>query len=163
METKLNKNCTPGGEPAKPGNPLSAETGPTDSGGEAAINRSYNGNHRKFEKEHGQWKIWRQHVTRAQAEAKYTKLLGDTQTHLEALEAAVQAASNTKMDIKNGIRALGICFREFQNSARMIGMTRNPDATEQRVRNLQQHRQHQQQIQHTQTMKLINTIREEQL
>ena len=33
MDIKLKENSTPGGEPDKPGNPLSAETGPTDSGG----------------------------------------------------------------------------------------------------------------------------------
>ncbi|CAI6360091.1 unnamed protein product [Macrosiphum euphorbiae] len=159
MDSQHKINSTPGGELAKPGNPLSEETGPTDSGGgqPSIVPTTVITVNSKKNTDNG--KSGDNTITRAQAEAKYTKLLGDTQTHLEALEAAVQAASNTKLDIKNGIRALGICFREFQNSARMIGMTRNPDATELRVRNLQ----HQQQTQHAQTTKLINTIREEQL
>ncbi|CAI6347914.1 unnamed protein product [Macrosiphum euphorbiae] len=159
MDSQHKINSTPGDELAKPGNPLSEETGPTDSGGgqPSIVPTTVITVNSKKNTDNG--KSGDNTITRAQAEAKYTKLLGDTQTHLEALEAAVQAASNTKLDIKNGIRALGICFREFQNSARMIGMTRNPDATELRVRNLQ----HQQQTQHAQTTKLINTIREEQL
>lgn len=97
--------------------------------------------------------------TRAQAEAKYTKLLEDTLRHLEALESSVRAASNTKIDIKTGTKALGTCFREFLSAARIIGMARSPDTTEQRVRCLQQ----QQQQQHAQTMKLISEVRDEQL
>jgi len=159
MESQQKENFTPGGELAMPGNPLSEETGPTDSGGghpSIVPIMETTGNY-KTNTENG--KSGANTITRAQAEAKYIKLLGDTQSHLEALEAAVQAASNTKLDIKTGIRALGICFREFQSTAKMIGMTRSPDATEQRVRNLQ----HQQQTQHAQTLKLVNTIREEQL
>jgi len=98
-------------------------------------------------------------MTRTQAEAKYTKLLEDMLRQLEALESSVRAATNTKVDIKTGTKALGICFREFLSTARIIGMTRSPDATEQRVRCLQQ----QQQQQHAQTMKLISEVRDEQL
>lgn len=98
-------------------------------------------------------------LSRTQAEAKYGKLLEDTQRHLEALETLVQASSNTKTDIKSGTRALGICFRDFLKIAKSIGMIRTSDSTEQRIRYLQQ----QQQQQHCQTMKLINELREEQL
>lgn len=98
-------------------------------------------------------------MTRAQVEEKYTKLLEDTLKQLEALEASVRAATNTKIDIKTGTKALGTCFREFLNIAKSIGMTRFLEATEQRVRYMQQ----QQQQQHVQTMKLISEIREEQL
>jgi len=39
METKQNENCTPGGEPAKPGNPLSAETVPRILGGHPSFDQ----------------------------------------------------------------------------------------------------------------------------
>lgn len=98
-------------------------------------------------------------MTCAQAEAKYTKLLEDTQRQLESLEASVRAAPNTKTDIKTVTRSLGICFRDFLSIAKKIGITKTPDTTEQRLQGLQP----QQQQQHAVTMKLINEICEVQL
>ncbi|XP_025200587.1 uncharacterized protein LOC112598376 [Melanaphis sacchari] len=95
---------------------------------------------------------------RAEAEAKYAKLLESLLTCMETLEAAVQAASNTKLDIKTATRSMGATIREFTGIAKTLGMVRNPDAVENRIRLLQ----HQQLQQHAQTIKLLKEIREEQ-
>lgn len=71
-------------------------------------------------------------MTRTQAEAKYSKLLEDTMAQLETLEAAIQAAPNTKLDVKNGVR-----FREFVYLAKKLGIIRSPDVQEQRLKQLQ--------------------------
>lgn len=42
---------------------------------------------------------------------------------MEALEASVRAAVNTKVEIKTGTKALGKCFREFLSIAKKIVMT----------------------------------------
>jgi hypothetical protein len=77
---------------------------------------------------------------------------------METLEATVQAAPNIKLDIKTAARAMGVTIREFDRIAKKLGMGRNPDAVEQRVRMLQ----HQQLQQHAQTLELLREIRVEQ-
>ncbi|KAF0736585.1 CCHC-type domain-containing protein [Aphis craccivora] len=72
---------------------------------------------------------------------------------------AVQAAPNTKLEIKTAVRTIGAEFRDFADLAKQLGMTRNPDAVVASTRQLQQ----QQVQQHTLTLKLLNEIREEQL
>jgi len=94
--------------------------------------------------------------SRLQAEARYTKLLEDTIAQLESLEAAVRAAPNTKLDVKTGVRAVGAGLREFANLAKSLGLARNPDAQEQRIKRLQL----QQQQQHAQTTKALKDIQE---
>lgn len=96
-------------------------------------------------------------MTRSQAEVKYCKLLENTMAQLEALEAAVQAAPNTKLDVKNGVKTVGAGFREFANLAMKLGIVRTPDAQEQRMKQLQQ----QQQQQHLQTTKVLKDIQED--
>jgi hypothetical protein len=98
-----------------------------------------------------------QAITRPQAEVKYSKLLEDTFTCLEVLEASVAAAPNTKLDIKNGTRSLGKCFREFTKIAKAIGMVRSAGVIEQRLRVLQQQHQHQ----HLQMLEKIKELQED--
>jgi len=97
-------------------------------------------------------------MTRAEAEAKYAKLLDSLVTVMETLEAAVQAAPNTKLDIKTGVRSMGVNLRDFKGISKMLGMVRNLDAVEQRIKLLQQ----QQLQQHSQSLKLMSEIRAEQ-
>jgi len=49
---------------------------------------------------------------------------------METLEAAVQAAPNTKLDIKTAARSMGVTIREYTGIAKTQGMVRNPDAVE---------------------------------
>lgn len=93
-------------------------------------------------------------MTRAQAEARYARLLEDILNGFEKLEASVNAATNTKTDIKQGTRAVGISLREFAKIAKLIGMTKSPDTTEERLRSLQL----QQQQQHLQTLEIIKKL-----
>lgn len=95
-------------------------------------------------------------LSRLQAEAKYIKLLENIMAQLESLEAAVRAAPNTKLDVKTGVKAVGAGLREFADIAKKLGMVRNLDAQEQRIRMLQQ----QQQQQHVKTTKALNDIPE---
>jgi len=88
-------------------------------------------------------------LTRVQAEAKFTILLFSVMTIMETLEMAVQAAFNTKLEIKTAVRSMGANLREFNGLAKKLGMVRNPDAAEQRVKSLQQ-LQLQQHLQDTQ-------------
>ncbi|CAI6376222.1 unnamed protein product [Macrosiphum euphorbiae] len=98
-------------------------------------------------------------MTRTEAEAKYAKLLDSLMDVMGTLEAAVQAAPNTKLDIKTAVRTMGANLRDFKGLAKMLGMVRNPDAVEQRIKSLQQ----QQLQQHSQSFKLMSEIRAEQL
>jgi len=59
-------------------------------------------------------------ISRAQAEARYLKLLEVAMAHIETLEATVRAAPNTKLDVKSGVKAVS-----------------NPDVKEQRFKLLQ--------------------------
>jgi len=97
-------------------------------------------------------------MSRAQAEVKYSRLLDSTMALMESLETAVQQAPNTKTDIKAAVKSIGLTFREFASFAKMLGIVRNPDAVEQRIRALQQL----QQQQHSQTLKLFSELRVEQ-
>ncbi|KAF0682172.1 CCHC-type domain-containing protein, partial [Aphis craccivora] len=96
--------------------------------------------------------------TRAEAEAKYSKLLDSPSTIMDTLETAVQVASNTKLEIKTAVKSMGAHLRDFTALAKRLGMVRNPDATELRVRQVQQ----QLVQQHAQTLNLLKEIREEQ-
>ncbi|CAI6369044.1 unnamed protein product [Macrosiphum euphorbiae] len=98
-------------------------------------------------------------MTRTEAEAKYAKLLDSLMDVMGTLEAAVQAAPNTKLDIKTAVRTMGANLRDFKGLAKMLGMVRNPDAVEQRIKSLQQ----QQLQQHSQSFKLMSEIRAEQV
>lgn len=98
-------------------------------------------------------------MTRTEAEAKYAKLLDSLMDVMGTLEAAVQAAPNTKLDIKTAVRTMGVNLRDFKGLAKMLGMVRNPDAVEQRIKSLQQ----QQLQQHSQSFKLMSEIRAEQV
>jgi len=97
-------------------------------------------------------------MTRTEAEAKYSKLLESLPTVMETLETAVQAASNTKLEIKTAVRSMGVNIRDFTGLAKKLGMVRNPDATEQRVKWLQQRQMHQ----HSETFKLLSELKTEQ-
>lgn len=97
-------------------------------------------------------------LSRAQAEAKYSFLLDSTTVLMESLEAAVQAAPNTKTDIKMAIKSMGTSFRELIYLAKGLGIARSPDAIEQKVRALQQ----QQQQNHALTLEQLSAIRMEQ-
>jgi hypothetical protein len=46
------------------------------------------------------------------------------------LKINIQTATNTRGDIKSGIKDLGACIREFTKVANVLGMTRTPDAVE---------------------------------
>lgn len=98
-----------------------------------------------------------QSMTRQQAEEKYMKLLEASICGLEGLDAAVAVATNTKLDVKNGIKTLGKSLREFARMAKVLGMTRSTDPMEKALRTLQlqQHQQHQQLI------KMIEELRED--
>lgn len=98
-------------------------------------------------------------LPRADAEAKYAKLLDSLATTVESLEKAVQAAPNTKLNIKTAVKKMGADFRDFSGHAKQLGLTRNPDALEISARQLQQ----QQAQQHALTLKLLREIREEQV
>lgn len=95
-------------------------------------------------------------LARPQAEARYAKLLDEIMAQLETLEAAVRAAPNTKLDVKTGVKAVGVGLREFANLAKKLGTVRNPDAQEQKLKMLQQL----QLQQHAQTTKALNDIQE---
>ncbi|VVC46486.1 Zinc finger, CCHC-type [Cinara cedri] len=75
---------------------------------------------------------------RARAEAAYDRNMEETLRQLDALECAIQGASNTKSDIKMIARSLGIAIRDLYNGAKAIGMVRSPDLVEQRVHSGQQ-------------------------
>lgn len=97
-------------------------------------------------------------MTRTEAEAKYSKLLDSLLSAMETLETAVQAAPNTKLDIKTAVKSMGVNIRDFTGLAKKLGMARNPDATELRVKQLQL----QQAQQHSETLKLLGEIKAEQ-
>lgn len=77
-------------------------------------------------------------------------------SQMDTLEAAVRAAPNTKLDVKTGVKTVSAGFREFAILARRLGITRNPDVQEQRMRALQT----QQQQQHAQTIKTLKEIQD---
>jgi len=78
---------------------------------------------------------------------------------METLETAVQAAPNTNLDVKTAIRTMGVNLRDFKGLSKMLGMVRNSDAVEQRIKLLQQ----QQLQQHSQSLKLMSEIRAKQV
>jgi len=61
---------------------------------------------------------------------RYFKTLEEINNQLTTLEKNLQAATNTREDIKSGIKDLGVSIREFTKIANLLGMTRNPDAVE---------------------------------
>lgn len=89
-------------------------------------------------------------ISRAQAEARYCKTLEEINKHLTSLEKNLQAATNTRGDIKSGIKDLGASIREFTKVANVLGMTRNPDAVEKCLK--------QQQLQQQKTMDILKEI-----
>jgi len=100
-------------------------------------------------------------ITRPEAETNYQKYLEKSFRQLDRVERETAAASNTKREIKESIRELGICFREFVKALRQIGMTRSADSTGQDIRVVKQliqqqqgvsselHQQQQKHVQHT--------------
>lgn len=72
--------------------------------------------------------------------------MDDSLTCLSKLETAIGAAPNTKTDIKQIAKELGVVLREFFKMAKALGATRSPDQTEQQLQvlQLQQQQQHQQ-------------------
>jgi len=98
-------------------------------------------------------------MSRAEDEAKYSKLLDSILINMDTLEKAVQGASNTKLEVKSAARAMGTDVRELVSLAKKLGLTRNPEATELRVRQLQQ----QQSQHHSQSLTLLKEIRAHQV
>lgn len=97
--------------------------------------------------------------SRAEAEAKYNKLLDSILINMDTLEKAVQAASNTKLEVKTAARAMGTSVRELASLAKTLGLIRSPEATELRVKKLQQ----QQNQHHSQSLTLLKEIRAHQV
>ncbi|KAF0687781.1 CCHC-type domain-containing protein, partial [Aphis craccivora] len=59
---------------------------------------------------------------RAEAEAKYAKLLDSLSTTMDTLETAVQVASNTKLEIKTAVKSMGAQLRDFTALAKRMGL-----------------------------------------
>ncbi|VVC35249.1 Endonuclease/exonuclease/phosphatase,Reverse transcriptase domain,Zinc finger, CCHC-type, partial [Cinara cedri] len=80
----------------------------------------------------------------------------DTMRQLDALENAIQGATNTKSDVKSSARSLGVAIRDLYKLAKAIGMTRSPDLLEQRLQSGQQQL-------YTQQTRMMSAIREVQI
>lgn len=52
---------------------------------------------------------------------------------MEALENVVQGTRNTKIDVKNSSKALGLALRELHTAAKVLGLVRTPEAIEKRI------------------------------
>jgi len=90
--------------------------------------------------------IFKTTSSRAQVEASYPKHLEETSKHMKRVERETNAATNTKRELKEGIRDLVLSFKEFLKAAQQIGMTLAPDVIEVRLASIQRQLQEQHKI-----------------